>query len=66
MLDYAINLLDGAHDFPWSSAKASHAVLLCRMEQGKIKSWIDTDKINRVHRANAQRHSIVGYGTRRN
>ena len=34
MLDYVINLLDDAQDFSWSSAKASHVVLLCRMEQG--------------------------------
>ena len=32
MLDYAINLLDDATDFSWASAKACHAVLLCRME----------------------------------
>ena len=33
MLDYVTDLLDDGTDF-WSSAKASHAVLLCRMEQG--------------------------------
>ena len=33
MLDYVIDLLDDATDFSWGSAKASHAVLLCRMEQ---------------------------------
>ena len=38
MLDYVIDLLDDATDFSWASAKASHAVLLCRMEQGKIAS----------------------------
>ena len=38
MLDYLINLLEDATDFSWASAKASHAVLLCRMEQGEIKS----------------------------
>ena len=32
MLDYLITLLDDSNDFAWSSAKASHAVLLCRME----------------------------------
>ena len=36
MLDYVINLLEDVIDFSWSSAKASHAVLLCRIEQGKI------------------------------
>ena len=38
MLDYCINLLEDATDFLWSSAKASHVVLLCRMEQGEIGS----------------------------
>ena len=56
MLDYCINLLEDATDFSWSSAKASHAVLLCRMEQGEIGSWSDTEKIDRVRRAHAQRH----------
>ena len=36
MLDYLVALMDDANDFSWTSAKASHAVLLCRMEQGKI------------------------------
>ena len=56
MLDYVINLLDDAADFSWDSAKASHAVLLCRMEQGEIKGWSDVEKIDRVRRAHAQRH----------
>ena len=46
MLDYVINLLDDAQHFSWSSAKASHAVLLCRMEQGKIGGWSEVEKIN--------------------
>ena len=56
MLDYVINLLDDTTDFSWASAKASHAVLLCRMEQGEIVRWSNTDKIDRVRRAHAQRH----------
>ena len=51
MLDYLINLLDDATDFSWASAKASHAVLLCRMEQGEIKGWVETEKIDWVRRA---------------
>ena len=35
MLDYFIALLDDSNDFSWQAAKASHAVLLCRMEQGE-------------------------------
>ena len=31
MLDYLIALFDDANDFSWDAAKASHAVLLCRM-----------------------------------
>ena len=51
-----IVLLDDANDFSWQSAKASHAVLLCQMEQGKISSWSETEKIDRVRRAD-QRHT---------
>ena len=43
MLDYCINLLEYTTDFSWSSAKASHVVLLCRMEQGEIDSWLDRE-----------------------
>ena len=44
MLDYVIHLLDHAADFSWAVAKASHAVLLCRMEQYGIASWKKVDK----------------------
>ena len=57
MLDYVINLLDDAQDFSWVSAKASHAVLLYRMEQGEITSWSETEKIDRIRRAHTQRHA---------
>ena len=36
MLNYLIDLMDDANDFSWGAAKASHAVLLCRMEQGEV------------------------------
>ena len=39
MLDYLIALLEDANNFSWQAAKASHAVLLCRMEQGEVTSW---------------------------
>ena len=55
-MDYVINLLEDANDFSWASAKASHAVLLCRMEQGKVVGWSDLEKIDRIHWAHAQRH----------
>ena len=56
MLDYYINLLEDAIDFSWSSAKARHAVILCCMKQGEIGSRLETDTINRIRRAHAQRH----------
>ena len=58
MLDYLIALLEDANDFSWQAAKASHGVLLCRMEQGEVTSWSETDKIDRIRRANAQRHVV--------
>ena len=36
MLEYMISLMDDANDLSWISAKASHTVLLCRMEQGEV------------------------------
>ena len=56
MLDYLIGLLDDSNDFSWDAAKACHAVLLCRMEHGEVKSYCETDKLDRIRRANAQRH----------
>ena len=58
MLDYLISLFDYANDFSWDVAKASHAVLLCRMEQGEVKDYSQTEKIDRIRRANAQRHNV--------
>ena len=57
MLDYLIPLLDDANDISRQSAKASHSVLLCQMEQGEISSWSETDRIDRVRHASAQRHT---------
>ena len=45
MLDYVIHLLDDDQDFSWSAAKASHAVLLCRMGQGEVMGWLDCEKL---------------------
>ena len=58
MLDYLIALLDDSNYFSWQAAKASHAVLLCRMEQGEVTGWSDTEKINQIKCANAQRHVV--------
>ena len=56
MLNYRINLMDDANDFSWSAAKASHAVLLCHMEQGDVTGYDQVDRIDRIRRANAQKH----------
>ena len=63
MLEYMISLMDDANDFSWTSAKASHAVLLCRMEQGEVKSYSDTLAIDRIRRANAQKHLLAAQTT---
>ena len=54
MLDYMSELMDDAQDFGWPSAKGAHAVLLCRMEEGKV-NWSMTEKIDRIRRAHAQK-----------
>ena len=52
MLDYLIVLMEDANDL----TRASHTVLLCRMEQGEVKDYGETDKLDRIRRANAQTH----------
>ena len=44
MLEYMSELMEDTHDFGWSSAKGAHAVLLCRMEEGKV-NWNMTEKL---------------------
>ena len=58
MLNYLIDLLDDAQDFSWTAAKASHAVLLCCMEQGEVSNYDQVDRIDCIRRANAQKHVI--------
>ena len=48
MWDYLIALLDDANDFSWTVAKASHAVNLCRIQQGKINNYSKVEQIDRV------------------
>ena len=55
MVRYLGELMEDATDFSWSNAKAAHAVLLCDMERG-ILNWGDTEKIDRIRRAHAQKH----------
>ena len=54
MLEYLGEIMEDAQDFSWQSAKASHAVLLCRMEEGKV-DWLETAKIDKIQRAHVQR-----------
>ena len=54
MLDYLSELVEDAQDFGWTSAKGAHAVLLCRMEEGKVY-WAMTEKIDQIRRAHAQK-----------
>ena len=44
MISYLSDIMEDATDFSWSSAKASHAVLLCEMERGCLtgKIWIES------------------------
>ena len=55
MLEYLVDLMEDAQDFSWASAKAAHAVALCRMEDGKL-SWSDTKGLDRIRRAHAQKN----------
>ena len=56
MLNYLVSLLDDAQDFSLGTAKASHAALLCRMEPVEIGDYSCIDQIDRIRRADAQRH----------
>ena len=56
MLYHLISLMEDAHGFSWDDVRASHAILLCRMKLGKVKSYLETKKLKRIRRANAQRH----------
>ena len=37
MLDYMSKLMEECQDFGWPAAKGAHAVLLVKMEEGKVK-----------------------------
>ena len=54
MLDYMTEIMEDAQDFGWASAKGAHALLLCRMEEGKVE-WHMTEKTDRIRRAHAQK-----------
>ena len=54
MLDYMGELMEDCQDFGWLAAKGSLAVLLVKKEEGKVK-WEQTHKLDRIHRAHAQK-----------
>ena len=56
MLDYLGNIMEDASDFSWGSAKACHVMVLTNMEAHRL-NWADTNKIDRVQQAQAQRHT---------
>ena len=56
MVSYLSDLLEDATCFTWQGAKAAHAVSMCEMEQGSLQ-WEDTDWIDRIRRAHAQKHA---------
>ena len=52
MLEYLADLKEDAHDFSWASAKGSHAVLLCKIEEGKVQRFTQQN-----HAQNAKKKS---------
>ena len=52
---YLGDLMEDATDFSWQGAKAAQTVLLCEMERGVV-TWEDSDRIDRIRRAHAQKH----------
>ena len=55
MVSYLSDLMEDATDFSWQGAKVAHAVLLCEMERGSL-TWENGERIDRIHRAHAQKH----------
>ena len=54
MLEYLSDKIEDAQDFGWVSAKGAHALILCRMEEGKV-NWLMSEKLDRLRRAHAQK-----------
>ena len=48
MLNFLIDLIYDTNDFSRSEAKATHAVLLCHMEQGEVTGSDRVDHIDRI------------------
>ena len=54
MLEYVSDIMEDAQDFGWASAKGAHALILCKMEEGKV-DWSMTEKIDTLRQAQAQK-----------
>ena len=50
--------MEDTTDFSSGSAKSAHAVLMCEMERRAV-DWFDSDRIDRIRRAYAQRHTVT-------
>ena len=63
MLAYLGDIMEDATHFGWANAKASHAVMLCKMERGCL-SWFDSDRIDRLrgamHRSTVHQQTKLG------
>ena len=62
MVRYLSDLMEDATDFSWLSAKVAHAILLLPYSYVTwrgILHWGDTEKIDRIRRAHAKKHSYV-------
>ena len=58
MLYCLSDLMEGASDFSWMNAKASHTVPLSVMECGLV-TWSDTSRIDRIQHAHVQKQSSM-------
>ena len=56
MIAYMADLMEDTTDFGLQGAKAAHAVLCCELERGTV-TWSDSDRIDRIRRAHAQKHT---------
>ena len=59
MLECFTEIMEYVNDFGWQSAKASHAELLCRMEDGKV-DWSESQKIDRINRQRERLIKMMG------
>ena len=59
MLQYLGDIMEDASDLSWQSAKACHAVVLCKMEREKVK-WDDTVRLDWLRQAYAQNYQFGG------